>query len=101
LIAVADAYFIVWQSLDREILAELSICEVAPLQLLFPITIRLDLVDKDGALLAPVAGEVALTISVQIQSAAPTAAAHRILPDPGVYSAALPSDIAWKSDIYR
>jgi len=69
--------------------------------LLLPIAIRFDLVDKDGALLASVAGEVALTVSVQIQPSDPAAARHRILPDPGVDSAPLPLDVARKSDVHR
>ena len=64
LITVADAYRVVGQSFDREILAELSVDEIGLLQLLLPITIRFDLVNKDSALLASVAGEIALTISV-------------------------------------
>src|SRR5215813_9520276 len=40
---VADADAIVGQSFDGEVLAELSIDEVGPLQLLLPITIRVDL----------------------------------------------------------
>ena len=101
LITVADAHGIVGQSFDREVLAELSVDEVGPLQLLLPVVIRFDLVDEDGSLLTPVAGQVALTVSVQIQPADPTAATHRILPDPGVYSATLPLDVARKSDVHR
>ena len=101
LITVADAHGIVGQSFDREVLAELSVDEVGPLQLLLPIAIRFDLVDEDGALLTPVPGQVALTVSVQIQPADPTAATHRILPDPGVHSAPLPLDVARKSDVHR
>ncbi len=100
-IAVADAHGIVGQSLDREVLAELSVDEVGPLQLLLPMAIRLDLVDEDGALLAPVPGAVALPVSIQIQPADPTAATHRILPDPGVHGAPLPLDVARKSDVHR
>src|SRR5438309_9385984 len=64
LITVADANGIVGQSFDREVLAELSVDEVGPLQLPLPIAIRFDLVDEDGALLTPVPGQVALTVSV-------------------------------------
>jgi hypothetical protein len=63
LIPVADADGVVGQSLDREVFAELSVDEVGPLQLLLPIAIRLDLVDENGALLASVPGQVALTVS--------------------------------------
>ena len=101
LITVADANGIVGQSFDREVLAELSVDEVGPLQLLLPVAIRFDLVDEGGSLLTPVAAQVALTVSVQIQPADPTAATHRIFPDPGVYSATLPLDIARKSDVHR
>src|SRR5262249_47582845 len=101
LITVADAHRIVGQSFDREVLAELAMDEVGPLQLFLPIAIRFDLVDEDGALLTPVPGQVALTVSVEIQPADPTAAPHRILPDRGVHSATLPLDVAWQSNVYR
>src|SRR2546426_11954026 len=64
LITVADTHGIVGQSFDREVLAELSGDEVGPLQLLLPIAVRFDLIDEDGALLTPVSGQVALTVSV-------------------------------------
>ena len=99
--AVADANGIVGQSFDREVLAELPMDEIGPLQLLLPVAIRFDLVDEGGSLLAPVAGKVALTVSIQIQPADPTAATHRIFPDTGVHSAPLPLDVARKSDVHR
>jgi len=101
LITIPDTHVIVRQSFDREVLAELSVDEVSPLQLLLPVTTRFDLVNEDGSLLTAVPGEVALTISVQIQPPDPAAAAHRILPDRGVHSASLPPDVAWKSDVHR
>src|SRR5262245_33548434 len=100
-ITVADTNGIVRQSLDREVLAELSVDKARPLQVLLPVAIRFDLVDEDGLLLTPVADQIALTVSFQIQPADPTAASHRILPDRGVYSATLPRDITRKSDIHR
>ena len=75
--------------------------EVVPLQLFLPVAIRFDLVDEDGSLLTPVAAQVALTISIQIQPADPTTTTHGIFPDPGVYSAALPFDITRQSDVHR
>ena len=83
------------------VLAELSVNEVSPPQLLLPVTIRFDLVDEDRALLASVPGEVALTISVEIQHADAAAATHWSLPDRGVYKATLPLDVARKADIHR
>jgi hypothetical protein len=64
LITVADANGIVGQPFDREVLAELPVDEVGPLQLLLPVPIGFDLVDEGGSLLTPVAGQVALTVSV-------------------------------------
>src|ERR1700722_3282051 len=101
LITVADANGIVGQSFDREVLAELSVDEVGPLQLLLPVAIGFDLVDEGGPLLTPVAAQVALTVSVQIQPADPTAAKHRIFPDPGGNGATLPWDGARKADVHR
>src|SRR5215471_11957426 len=45
LITIADAYGIVGQTFDGEVLAELAVDETGPLQLLLPKTIRFDLVD--------------------------------------------------------
>src|SRR5262249_50250311 len=100
LITVADAHGIVRQSFDREVLAELSMDEVSPRQLLLPIAVRFNLVDKDGSLLTPVPGQVALTVSVEAQSADPAAATGRILPDPSMDCAPLPLDVARKTNVH-
>ena len=100
LIAIPDAHGIVWQSFDREVLPELSMDEVGPLQLLLPIAIRFDLVDEDGSLLTAVSGQVPLAVALEVQPADATPTRQRTLPDPGVYSASLPRDVAWKSDVY-
>ena len=63
--------------------------------------IRFDLIDEDGALLATVSGQVALTVSVDIQPSYPTAAWHRILPDRSADRATSPLDVAWKPDVHR
>jgi len=68
--------------------------------LLLPITIRLDLVHKDGAMFASVSLQISLTVPVEIQPADPTSARHRILPDSGVHGATLPLDVAWETDVY-
>ena len=100
-ITVADANGIVGQSFDREVLGELSVDEVAPLQLLLPIAIRFDLVDENRALLTPVPAQVALTVSVEVQPADPAAATHRIFPDGRVHTATFPLDVPRKSDVHR
>ena len=70
-------------------------------QLILPVAIRFDLIGEDGALLAPVPGQVALTVSFEIQPGNAAAASHGILPYPGAHRATLPLDVAWKSDVYR
>src|SRR5262252_1768063 len=56
LVSIADANGIVRQSFDRKVLAELSVDEVGPVELVLPVAIRFDLVDEDGSLLTPVLG---------------------------------------------
>jgi hypothetical protein len=54
--AVAYGNDVVGQSFNREVLSKLSGNEVGPLELLLPITIRLDLVYEHGALFTSVTG---------------------------------------------
>jgi hypothetical protein len=54
LITVADAPASSGNPFDREVLAELSVDEIGPLQLPLPIAIRFDPIDEDGPLLTPV-----------------------------------------------
>src|SRR4051794_2497635 len=100
-ITVADAHGRVGHSLDREVLAELAVDEIGSFQLLLPVSIRFHLVDEDGSLLTAVSSEIALAVSIEIQPPGPTATRHRVLPDPGVDSAAIPVDVARKPDIHR
>src|SRR5262245_24493040 len=100
-ITVADVHGIVGQPFDREVLAELSMDEVAPLQQLLPMAIRIDLIDEDRPPLATVPGQVALAVALQIEPPDPAATGHRILPNPGAHCATLPRDVARKSDVYR
>ena len=51
-VAIADAHVGIRQSIDREILSELPIDEVVSAELVLPVTIGLDLVDEDCAVLA-------------------------------------------------
>jgi len=62
--------------------------------------IGLNLINEDGSMLTSVPGQVALTDSLEIQAADATATTHRMLPDPGVYPAPLPHDVARKPDVH-
>jgi len=46
-------------------------------------------------------GKIALAVSVQVQAPHATPATHRILPDSGVHSSALPLDVARESHVDR
>jgi hypothetical protein len=100
LITVADTYDIVGQPFDCEILAKLSVDEISPVQLLLPIAIGFNLINEDGSVLTSMPGQVTLTVSLEIQAADATATAHRLLPDPGVYRAPLPRDVARKPNVH-
>jgi hypothetical protein len=99
--AIADANLVVGQSFNREVLAKLPLNEVGPLQLLRPVAIRFDLVDKDRSLLAAMAAEIGLTVSVEIKPAYPATALDGIFPDRGAHGASFPHDIARMADINR
>jgi hypothetical protein len=97
---VADAYDIVGQPFDCEVLAKLSVDEISPFQLLLPIAVGFNLINEDGSMLTSMPGQVALTISLEIQAADATSATHCILPDAGVDSAAFPRDVARKPNVH-
>src|ERR1700722_18821055 len=103
-IPVADAHPIIGKAFDDEIFTELAeglrIAQGGPFELLLPVMIRLDLVHKDRALFTPVSLQISLTVSVQIEPAAPTPAMNRIFPDSGVHGATLPLDVTRETDVY-
>src|SRR5207244_2298307 len=66
-IPVADAYLVIWQAGDGEVLAELAIAEVVPAEVLLPVPVGLDLVNQDGPLLAAMPLQVALAVTVDVQ----------------------------------
>jgi hypothetical protein len=97
-VAVADADFVVRQPLDGEVLAELAVREIAAAQALLPVAVRLGLVDEHGALLAAVAAEIALPVTVDVEPPHAPAVLHGLLPDAGVHGPSAPFDVAGKSD---
>ena len=101
LVAIADAHLVVAESLDGEVLAELSVHEVVPSELAFPVPIRVDLVDEHRALLAAVARQIALTIAVNVEPADPAGTGHGILEDPGEDRPPLPGHVLRQADVDR
>src|SRR5271166_69095 len=66
-VVIADAHLVVGEPVNRKILSELPIGKVVTAELTLPIAIRVDLIDKDRAMLAAMASQVALTITVYVE----------------------------------
>lgn len=66
-VPVADAYFVVGQAIDGEVLPEVPEGQVVATELLLPVPVGLQLIDKDGTNFAAVSGQVSLTVSVDVQ----------------------------------
>ena len=92
---------VVGQAVDREILAELAISEVVAAKLSLPIAVRIDLIDKDRAMLAAMPLQIALTIPVDVEPPHHSTALHRRFPDCGMDGFALPRDVAREPNINR
>ena len=97
-VAVADADLVIGQSLDGEVLAELPVSKIATVQPFLPVAIRLDLVDENRSLLAPVAVEIALAVAFDVEPRDAPTALVRLLPNAGVHGPSTPLDVAWKTD---
>src|SRR5580704_16656148 len=65
-VSIADAHLVVRKSLDGEIFSELAESKIVAAQKALPVMVRVHLVDKYGALLSAVTGEIALRITIDI-----------------------------------
>ncbi len=98
---VADAHLVVAEPVDREVLAELAILEIVAVEMLTPVPVRVELVHVHRALLAAVAGQVALPVARDVRRTDPARPVDGSLPDPGVHSTAPPRDVARQADVDR
>jgi hypothetical protein len=71
-VTVADKDLCVGQSIDREILAEIAMNEVRPAKMIGPVTVGIELVDHEGALLAAVAARSACPSPTRLSRPAKT-----------------------------
>jgi hypothetical protein len=94
-IAVADADLVVRQAIYGKIFTELPEGEIAATQGLFPVSIRVDLVDHHGALLAAVTAKIPLCVPCEVKPSDGAAAPNRTLPNAGVHRLAAPPDVLW------
>jgi hypothetical protein len=99
-VAVTDADLVISEFLNSEVLAELAKTKVAAPQKPFPISVGIHLVDKYGALLPSVTGEIPLCITINVELAYHPPPFDRKFPDRGSDSLAIPTHFAWKTDIY-
>src|SRR5215469_11824318 len=97
---IANAHFSICQSFDRKILSELAVGKVVPTELVLPITIRFDLVDKNGPVFAAMPRQVSLAVSIDVEPPNQPPALNGRLPDGGVDGFPLPLDVAWQAHIY-
>src|SRR5262249_26511136 len=100
-VMIANAHFSIRQSLDREILSELAIGKVVSTELVLPITVRFDLIHKNGPVFAAMPRQISLAVSIDIEPSCHPSAVNRRLPDGGVDGFPLPLDVAWQADIDR
>jgi hypothetical protein len=91
-VAITNADLVVSKSFNREIFSELAELEITAPEEMLPVAVRLPLVDKHGALLSTMTGEISLRIAFDIQLA------HH--PSP-CHSLAVPRDFTRKADIQR
>src|SRR4051794_7233463 len=97
--AVADAHAVVTQPLNGEVLAELPVDEVVACELAFPVAVRLDLVDEHRALLAAVASEVTLTVTLDVEPVHPARPRDGLLEDAREDGPPLPGDVLGHPDV--
>jgi len=98
-VAIADADIAIRKSLDREVFTELTEDKIFTSKKAFPVIIRIRLINKNGALLPTVTGEVGLRITIDIELAHHPPSRNRTFPDRGTDSFTVPCDVAWKTDI--
>ena len=100
-VAISNADLIIGKTIDGEILTELAILKVLPLQLLLPVTVGVELIHHQGAMLSAVPCKVALAIAIQVETARHHPSGDGSLKDSSADYLALPLDIARQPDIHR
>jgi hypothetical protein len=99
--AIADADLVIGEALHCEVLAEVPGHEIRPRKIARPVAVGFELVDHERTLLAAMAAEVALAVTIEVQPAGDNPSGHRCLPDRRPDGPTLPRDILRKSDIDR
>jgi hypothetical protein len=66
-VSIADAHLVIRKSLNSEVFAELTESKITAAQKTLPVMVRVHLVNKNGALLPSVTGEIGLRITIDIE----------------------------------
>jgi hypothetical protein len=68
-VSIADAHLVIRKSLDGEVFTELTESEIVTAKEVFPVMVRVHLIDEYGAVLPSVARQVGLRITLNIEFA--------------------------------
>ena len=99
LIPVANTNFVIRKAIDRKVLAELPPCEIVSPEMPFPVAIGIRLIHEDSAVLAPMTGQIALAIAVNVKPSHHATARDRTFPHSRVYGPSLPGNVAREAHI--
>ncbi len=99
-VAIANADLVIGKSLNREVFSELAENEVFTSKKAFPVMIRVRLINKNGALLPAMTGQVGLGVANKIELPHQLSSLNWTFPDRRTNSLTVPCHVAWKTDIY-
>src|ERR1700722_12210364 len=99
-IAIANADLAIGKLLNGEVFSELAEDEVLTSEKAFPVVIGVHLINKNGALLSTMTGEIGLGVANKIELAHHLSPLNWIFPDRGTDTRTVPCHVAWKTDIY-
>ena len=99
-VAIANADLVIRKSLNSEVFSELAEDEVFTSEKPLPVLIGVHLINKNGALLPTMTGEIGLAVANNIELAHHFSSLNRTFPDRSTDSLTVPCHVAWKTDIY-
>jgi hypothetical protein len=99
-VAIANADLVIRKLLNSEVFSELAEDEVFTSEKAFPVLIGVHLINKNGALLPTMTGEIGLGVANNIELAHHLSSLNWTFPDRGTDSLTVPCHVAWKADIY-
>ena len=99
-VSVADADLVISKPFNGEVLSELAETEIIAAQEALPVVVGVHLINKDGALLPTVTGEIPLPVAINIELAHHPPLVHRKFPHRGSDSPTVPCHVPWNTDVH-